>query len=169
MNKYNIQYPLSSDDIIRLCPGSNIIEYSEIYKINDINDLFGKNGICFILYLTKAQFGHWTVLFKQNDCLSFFDSYGYQPDDEFSFIKPEMRVKYHQVLPHLLMLMKDLKVEYNNYKLQKKNANTCGRHCVVRVWNRHLDCDKYVDIVFKPVENMYDPDQVVTILTNPEL
>ena len=63
MEKQNINYALSSDDLYRILENkTNIIDYKKLYNINNIDDVI-KDGSCIILYTTGEKegitFGHW--------------------------------------------------------------------------------------------------------------
>jgi hypothetical protein len=49
------------------------------------------------------------------------------------------------------------------YQQDKKDINTCGRHCVVRIWNAHLNNAEYTAALYSKGDNA---DTVVTQLTD---
>ena len=130
----------------------------------------GKYKTCIILYNTSIKVGHWTCLFlRHNDILEFFDPYGIIIDNEIkgTFMDPEWIKKYYKNgekrLSQLIINSQYNKIEYNNYNIQSKNkgVNTCGRHVVCRLWNKHLSLDEYYNII-----KLYNPDELVVDLTN---
>jgi hypothetical protein len=163
---------LSNSDILDLLNGkTKILTYTELTKYDDIDDILKPYGSCVILYLTKENYGHWTLIFKQKPyLLSFFDSYGYFPDEEIKFVPEYFREVSKQNKPHLTALLynatkKGYKVEYNEYKYQKKKSNvrTCGRYVVARLMFRHLDNEEFHKLLTK--DKRYNPDFYVTLLT----
>jgi len=147
---------------------ANIMSYARLTEYDNLDEALGEHGALVLLYETKRNFGHWTLVFRlDNDTVEFFDSYSLKPDDELKFIPEYFRIENNQLLPHLTYLLytSGYKVEYNDYKLQKKlrDMNTCGRHVVSRLLFRNLDIDKYAKMIKK---SGLLPDIFVTILTN---
>lgn len=165
IKKY-IDTALSNRDITRMLGGKcNIVLYPDLHKYSDIDQLLYPYDACVILYCNKRNYGHWCCVFKiDDDDIEFFDPYGMFPDDEIKFIPAHFRNISNQNYTHLTALLLDspYQVHYNNYKLQKykNDVKTCGRHCVVRILNKHLTIDEYVQLF-----NGKDPDQIVTIYT----
>lgn len=138
---------LSGRDILNaLNNQARIITYKDIYKYNTLTDLLGKYKTCIILYERRKDFGHWTCIFEHNpNCISFFDSLGVFIDEELNFCKPY----YNAIQPYLSKLIRESRyknIEYNEYVLQKTapQINTCGRHVICRIWNRHLTLYNYI-------------------------
>ena len=161
---------LSGSDITKLLNGkTKIIKYSELAKINDINELlFGYNS-CVILILTKENFGHWVCLTKHDTNLEFFDSYGHFIDDPVYFKQNTayFRHKNNQDFPHLtwLLLKTDYDLSYNEIPFQKSEPNiaTCGRHVVCRIMNKKMNLYDYHKVLKKISPDL---DKAVTILTH---
>ena len=82
-----LEKSLSGQDIGNLLNNEcNIVPYNEIKNYNNIFDLMGPYRKCAILYLTSANYGHWTCIYEHNNIIYFFDSYGCIPDGQFNFI-----------------------------------------------------------------------------------
>jgi len=155
---------------------ANLILYPELHKYKNIDDVLGKYGACIILFESKPKYGHWTVLFKATTTLlEFFNPYGGleqgYPDDGLEHIDLEFREKTNQLLPTLSLLMIDSPYElsYNEYKFQRlaKGINTCGRHCVVRLWCRDLTLNQYYEMLTREAHKYgIDYDAIVTVLTS---
>jgi hypothetical protein len=156
MSKKNkLDYAMSTSDIMKKMNNQcNVIQYGDLVKYNNIDEVFGPYKYVFILYCTKPQNGHWTVLLRlPNNDIEFFDSYGSDDvDSELSFIPMEYRIHSNQLHKTLSKLLKDspYRIHYNNHQIQefKPNINTCGKHCVVRCFNS----DKNIDEYFKAVK-----------------
>lgn len=170
MSKKSKKYPLSNNDIYKLVDGKvRILPYSELANYDDIDKVLGYHEAAVILYETKNNFGHWTLIFKNEDgkTIEHFDSYGLFPDDELKFVPENFRKEnneYYPILTYLLMKSPYKKV-YNNHRLQEKDndVNTCGRHVVSRLIYRDLDIDDY----FKMIKiSGLKPDEFVLKLTN---
>lgn len=149
----NVSISISELDIRKVLKGkTKIIAYTDIYKYKTIDELLYPYGHVFLLYLTKPDYGHWTLIYKypNKNEIHFFDSYGYKPDTEFEFVKDmEFRIKSNQIYHYLVnLLLKSTKkyaVSYNHFQLQKHNKKgyqhiaTCGRWCLARILNKRLD------------------------------
>ncbi len=163
----NLDYSLSDSEMRQLCPTSNFILYSDLHTYDNIDDILSDTGKCIILYLTSERSGHYVCVFKRTDkILSYFNSYGFEPDDEL-FIKPiskEEMIEFNEDKPELFRLMHDspYRLEYNDHKLQsrKPDVNTCGKHVCVRLHNTQYDPDTYA----KRLRRLGNPDEVVTEL-----
>lgn len=127
---------LSNDEVSRIA-GSvlTMIPYSDIHMYNNIDDLFATDKVL-INYLSKDNFGHWVGLYKNNDTITFFDSYGDIPDDQIQFIPLKYRIESNQDFPFLINLMKKWKdakpgreIHFNDEQLQRysNKIQTCGR------------------------------------------
>lgn len=156
------QKSLSNFEVKELVKDVKFVPYDELVRIDDLRQLMGKDykTPLAILYLTDENYGHWTCLFERDGKLSYFNSLGSEPDDDFKFIDPKMRKKLNEVEPKLFELLHNSgkECEYNNIRLQAKKVNTCGRHIVFRLWNRKLSPDEYLEIFD---DSSMTPDELV--------
>ena len=161
-----MNYSLSGQDIMKLMKDkTKIISYKEINKFKSIDELLYPFNSVFILYESKKNSGHWTVLFKLHKKeIEFFDSYGLNIDDELKFINKEFRKNSNQLKTLLTrLLLKDFNkyiIHYNNYQFQKFNSNiaTCGRWCIFRLLNKKL----YINEFYNKICNIQlDKDYLV--------
>jgi hypothetical protein len=146
--KQELARSLSDTDIKRFLKNkTKIIQYKELSKYNNIDDLLYPYGHVILLYMTGHNYGHWTLIMRrgQNE-IHFFDSYGYKPDEEFNFIDNEFRAVSNQIYKKIvfMLLNSPYNITYNEYKLQSKSTkkqqiSTCGRWCLGRLINGHLD------------------------------
>lgn len=159
--------PLTGGDILKALKNKiDIVGYQDLQYYNNINELLSPYGAVVVLYPFKANIGHWVCVFYSvnrdgNMAIEFFDPYGLKVDSEFKYIDgysgPNYmaRLLYHSSLP----------IEYNNTKLQqmKEGIDTCGRHVIVRLWEK----DKYIDDYVKELKSIkgLTPDEIVTLLT----
>lgn len=170
-------YSLSNFDILALLKNkTNIITYPELHKFNNINEILYPYNCCVILFMTTNNGGHWCCLFKRkdnknNEVISFYDSYGDLPDDQLAYIKDIFRLESNQYLPHLTALLYKYakeggNVEYNEFQHQllDNHYNTCGRHVCCRLLFKDIlniyQYNKFVNC-FKG----YTPDDIVTLIT----
>lgn len=176
-----MEHSLSANDILNLAQDRcNIITYSELSRIDDLDVIFMKNNEivpCVILYETRKNYGHWTCFIRINSiAIEHFDPYGYSVDEQLAFIDDYFRDENNS-LPHLSWLI--AKSEYkkiitNNTELQKiaLNVNTCGRWISLRIlyWNL-FGCElcKFVKMFIKIKKNKsvkVDLDELSVILTS---
>lgn len=149
----------------RLGRDIKIIKYTELKKYKDIDELLGQNGECIILYETSKNIGHWVCCFKRgNNIISFFDSLGLKPDDQFHEISIKFRKDIGIKRPCLTYLLSDTnkKVEWNEYQLQSfdPSVSTCGRWCVLRLRMKHLTPKQFYEL-FKSDKNIDSDDLAI--------
>ncbi len=159
--------PLSDHDIRRLLNDRvRIVLYSQLINFTSIESLFGPYDCVVILYERVPGNGHWTTLFRTLDGsgdLEFYDPYGGLADFELKYMSYS-----RDCGPHLSRLLLDYhnrtghNVFYNDHQHQKlsRDINTCGRHCVVRIFFRYLNIEQYISLM-KDV----DVDKIVLNLT----
>jgi hypothetical protein len=161
-------YSLSEDDIRKMLPGLKIFPYPQFHDMDSINEAFDNQGRALFLYLTEDEStGHWVCMMKHGDTIEYFDPYGdYGPDEEAEWLPKSKLRELDQDVPRLTQLLKKsgYKVKKNPYKFQKvkHDNNTCGRHCVTRLYLRNLPLEKYKDVV---TSTEYTPDKFVSYFT----
>jgi hypothetical protein len=142
-----------------------IYKYSELINFSTIDELLGKNKECIILYETSPDRGHWVCCFKRDKTVSFFDSLGLMPDDQFHEISVKFRIDNGITKPYLTYLLSNYKnkVEYNEYQLQKPDIDisTCGRWVIQRLKLKHLTPKQFYEL-YKPLGE-YDSDDIVIL------
>jgi hypothetical protein len=158
---------LSGNQILNALNGdTQIVTYKDIVKCDTLDDLFGDYDNAVILYLTDNNYGHWTCIFKKNNVVYFFDSYGTKPDGQFKNIPDYVNKQNHQTYKYLtdLLLHCPYEVRFNQYKLQKHGdgINTCGRWVIERLRNKDLDENEFAEIFIK---SGCEPDELITLLT----
>jgi hypothetical protein len=163
---------LSESEILDIIDGkANVLTYSELEDIDDLDDALGKYGAFVLLYQTLSKnYGHWTCVFKvDDDTVEFFDSYGILVDDELNFVPEHFKNMNYKKFRHLTKLLYDsgYKVIYNEYPLQAESSsdeiiNTCGRFVATRLALRDIPQQEFAKIFLK----FDDPDLLVTYLTS---
>ena len=170
---------LTGEDIKKLAGnGALILTYPELYKYKSIQQLFSQ-GIkkVVILYLQEStntyQRGHWCLLTKNNNTVSFFDSYSYMPDSEIKWNDKEKREELNQDTNYLTKLLYEFakkggKVEYNEMRFQKKGAerNTCGRHAGVRARFYEVPLKTYQKLFREVRKHGFDLDDFIVDVSN---
>lgn len=162
---------LSDKEVLRLVEGrANIVLYPELSKMKSIDEALEPYGACFILFLSKPNYGHWCALIRRGKTLEFFNPYGGYPDDTLEYVPVNFRDKSNQNFTYLTKLLIDspYDLEYNEHKFQKMkpNVKTCGRHSAFRIMMQVLSLDEYYEflkILSKKLK--LDFDELVTLLT----
>lgn len=139
---------LTNDDIMKITDGNcNILSYSDLYHINDIDEAFGGKNNLVLLYEISDSVGHWVVLLKRGNNIEFFDSYGMQIDEELAYTGNY----YKDGEAHLTRLLKSSKYSYfsnkTRFQERKTDVNTCGRHCALRIKFSHMDLLTYTKFI----------------------
>lgn len=150
---------LSSLDLLKNCGNDmKIVSYPDLINYNSINQLFGNKKCIILLYLTKKNYGHWTLITKHPNYYEHFDSYGVEPDKELLFTNVHFRLNNNMFYPLLSYLYYKSKkpIHYNPIRLQamKKGVATCGRWCLVRYYlkNKYPNVDDFAKL-FKNIKN----------------
>ena len=163
-----LNYAISSDDIKNITGNNNIIRYSQIKNYNSINDLIGNQNGCFILFETSQSYGHWCILTKNNDLIEFFDPYSIFIEKQKDFIdNPE----FLEPINYLSILLKKCpyRISYNEFMFQNDKYDeigTCGKWCIIRYLNKHIDLYKFKDMIEEDMEklNITEPDILVCLI-----
>lgn len=162
---------LSESEILHLIDGkANVITYTELEDIDNLDEALGKHGAFVLLYQTlNKNYGHWTCVFKMNkNSVYFFDSYGLLIDDEMDFVPEAFKESNYKDYRHLTKLLYDsgYKVYYNEYPFQAESTNetvnTCGRWVSVRLTLRDMAEKDFAKLFL----SFDDPDLIVTYLTS---
>lgn len=156
-----MEIPLSNRDIQYMLPTANIIQYKNLMKYKDIDDVFGAKDNIILFLNQEGPLGHWVTLHKKNGIISYFDSYGLPPD---SFpITPKLK-KLGITSPHLtkLLYLSPYKIEYFPYRMQGKKTVTCGRWALLSIALNNLS-DEAFYLLFQ--DKKASPDIIATCLT----
>jgi len=159
---------LSGQDIIDITNDeTNILLYSDLDNINNIDDIFNTKNNVALLYQTEENFGHWVALIKKNNTIEFFDPYGLSVDEELKYSEYNLRTQDGQLVPHLTHLLNNSNyhIIINKCKLQKfkQDINTCGRHISWRIRMRDVELNEYCKLLTD--NKHYNPDFWVSALT----
>ena len=149
--------PISDADILKTIT-TRVIEYKRLKNYKKIDDIF-INGSCVLLIENPSGVvGHWVCVVKRgkgkNAVISYFDSYGRQPDPELYLAGG---------YPYLSRLLYDCpyELEYNEYNYQKTGTSTCGRHVIVRIIMKDKTLDDYNNFM----SSFKNDDALVTAIT----
>jgi hypothetical protein len=163
-------YALSETDIKQIIPSLKVVSYPDLLNATHIDQVLDPKGRLMLLYLTvNRSTGHWVCLLKRRGtkCIEYFDPYGqYRPDGEAKWLSVAKQKEFGQYSKHLSKLLNEspYKVLSNAYKFQKdiQDMNTCGRHCVTRLYLKHLSLPQYIDLIEK---SGISPDDFVSGFT----
>lgn len=148
-------YPLSETDMRIVIPTLGIKSYPDLLNASTIDDVLDEKGRLMLLYLTENEStGHWVCLLKLRDgnVLEYFDPYGnYKPDGEKSWLSKEKQREFGQDTNKLTKLIErspyTLKSNAVPFQTEANDINTCGRHCLARLYFKHLDLPAYTEMV----------------------
>jgi hypothetical protein len=146
-------YSLSDSDMKRVIPTLKVMSYPELLKAKSLDDVLDEKGRLMLLYLTENQnTGHWVCLLKRANVVEFFDPYGgYGPDGESEWLSEDALEEFGQDTHHLSKLIRaspyKLVVNKTPFQKDKNDNNTCGRHCLCRLYMKHLSLAEYTKMV----------------------
>lgn len=182
-----MKLPTTVEDIFKIAGKQcNVFSYNELANFNDIDDLFimGNSeqemmhdiGLPFddntaiILYESEPNFGHWTMITKNDYGYNFLDSYGDTIDGELDYIDDDYKVKSGQDKKFLVNLLINAgeDVYYNNTKLQKLNNDiaTCGLYCAQYLKHNDMNVDDFAKLIKKlSGKHKFTPDEVIAIMS----
>ena len=163
-------YPISEEDAKQMIPSLQILTYPDLLSKNTIDEVLDDKGRLLLLYLTRSRTnGHWVCLLKRRGTkyIEYFDPYGgYKPDGESKWISKSKLKEFGQASKHLTQLLDNspYKVVSNGYHFQsqKDDINTCGRHCLTRLYLKHLSLPQYIKMI---KGSKLTPDEFVTGFT----
>ena len=154
--------PLTMEEVKGFLPGVPVILYKDFATMTDLP------FVTVYLFLTKDGFGHWCCVFRRNDEIELFDSYGIPPESEHKFASKHMLQHLKERKSFLLDMCKEKKwsIVHNSTRLQSwHGAETCGRHCIERVRKGDVDIKTYVKwLQTVSKEAKTTPDYVVSFL-----
>jgi hypothetical protein len=134
-----LSYAISDADIRIITGINNVIRYQDIQNYDSVDDLLKNVLACFILFETKDNYGHWTVIFRNKNLIEFFDPYGVFIEKQKLFIEEE---QFREPINWLSILLKKspYQISYNEIPFQNmknKTIGTCGKWCIMRWLHRH--------------------------------
>jgi len=142
--------PLDNFQLNDYLPNVPIITYNELPKYNSIEQILPhNNSYAIILYQNSENSGHWTALFRKDNNIYFFCSYGSKVDQPLKWISKEENKKLGINAPYLSTLLNKTKmpVYYNkiSHQDEDRRVSTCGRFVVYFIKNM-LNGNKLSDI-----------------------
>ncbi len=152
--------PLSGDQILEAIPNAKIIPYDVIMEYNSLNKLLPDERPIFMLYDQLHQnseylYGHWVLLYRYNNEIHFFDSYGGAPDSQdkrFPFLT-------------YLLLTSDDPINFNEFQFQGEDTQVCGRYCILRYLFKQLNIYDFKKMLDN-LRGKQSYDEIVYKITN---
>lgn len=160
-----IDYAFSEDDIRALCGNIPILRYPELANMSEPEDLFQGNVGAALLFLTDGPSdGHWIAVLDKPDHYEVFDSFGSAIDGQRNWLDKSSLLEFGQTAPLLSRLLKGegKKVIHNTKKLQKDDADTCGRYVAARIVRASTSLPDFIEELEAGGRS---PDVNVTLMT----
>ncbi len=167
-------YALSDKDIYDLT-GKKLVVYTDLYKYDNIFDVFGEDNFFICLLLSEPNHGHYICLinYPKEKKILYFDPYGkYKPEDElYKWQDLKNLKKLNEDSEILVKMLKDsgCKIVYNLGHFQKDNKgiSTCGRHSGTRAIFSGLSQSEYNKLMKKIIKDglAKDADEFVCKFT----
>ena len=165
--------PLSDTDIQSYLGKSvKIIEYKDLKNYNSIDELLPNDkDYCVLLYESQPNSGHWTALLKYDNDIELFDSYGNTDANILRWTPFKVRQMLGEDDDYLTKLVNKSHYNFihNRQKYQGNDAETCGRHVILRILaflQDNADLPQYnhmIEALKKNHPNM-NMDQIVSSL-----
>lgn len=160
-----IDYAFSEDDIRTFCGNIPILRYPELANMTDPSELFKGNVGAALLFLTEGpSTGHWIAVLDKPDHYEVFDSFGTAIDGQRKWLDRGNLLEFGQTAPLLSKLLKGegKEVIHNTKKLQKDDADTCGRYVAARIARASTSLPGFIEEL---TANGRSPDVNVTLMT----
>lgn len=144
-----MEYSLSDKDFAKYLGKVPILSYDMLGQWNSIWELFRHYGkeYFILLYQKSDVYGHWVAVLTTTDgagrkIIEVYDPYGVKVDHQFKFarLKPSNRYLSR------LLLHSGVPTHYNHGAVQVLSSyiNTCGRHVIHRLRNRHIELNMFL-------------------------
>lgn len=165
-----MDYQLSDSDLKKLVPNVNIIVYNNIASYASIDEVLRNKPTVILFEMIENNSGHWTCLFKKDNTVYFFDSYGIDVENQKKFMNKKMFRKVNYLSKLLKRMPYKLDTNRTKYQKMEDGINTCGRWVSTRLCNEQLDDEEFKDYIFNQCkEHNMTPDELIISLTQPEL
>jgi len=148
-----LQTPLSNEDIQTHLGSQQIQKYSDLKNYKNLYELLpNKRDYCIVLLESERNYGHWTVIIRQNKTFYYYNSYGKKYDLDKGYISRMMLKILHEDRNEIQRLITSTglkKIWWNRVRMQG-DSMCCGRFVVFCVVMSNLG---------------YKPPQAVDFLT----
>ncbi len=153
------QHELTGDEI-KAQLGYPPILYEDLAAITTVDQLLqkGNGNSIIILYQQTRYSGHYTLLYRRENALCFFDPYGLKYDSELQLLA-------FKNLPHLTRILAGQNCVSSRFPMQKYGSTIadCGSWTITRLRLRHLTDEQFA-ILFKENEASISADQLMLLM-----
>lgn len=160
--------PLNQYEVMKIIGYDiNLVQFKHVEDYG-LNDIF-INGMCLLHYSANNNVGHWVLLAKDYNCITYFNPTGNNIDEHLKHIDEDFRKASDQYIPKILLMLDEsnYEIRYNEFKLQDYNTNTCGRWCGYFGRCYRLGVETFGKVFMKvPLEKR---DQLIIDITEPIL
>lgn len=165
-----MEYQLSDSDLKNLIPNCNIVVYNNIASYSNIDEVLKNKPTVILFEMTENNSGHWLCMFKNNNIVYFFDSYGLDVEQQKKYMNKRMFRKANYLSRLLKRMPYNLDVNRTKYQEMANGINTCGRWVTVRLNNSDLNDSEFKEYIFGLCkEHNVSPDELVVELTKNKL
>jgi hypothetical protein len=112
-------------------PQEKIIVYSHLRNYDSITDLLQDGDFRIILIELKPNNGHYVAIYRRNNDIIYFDSYGIIADGELKWVSSFYRHLLGEDHKEIHRLCRNFKLICNRIKFQGNTSSTCGRYCIL--------------------------------------
>ena len=159
--KYEEGYALTGQDVVNIAKPNKVkyMLYNSLSRYNSIDEvLHGTDGVVILLEIKdgKSNVGHFVCIFKNKQGINYFDSYAMGMDKDLSLMHENPKI--------FQKLFRNKKVKQNKKKYQKlkKDIQSCGRWCGVRLRFHELTDNEFHKLM---TSSKYEPDDLVSLMT----
>lgn len=136
---------ISDTDIHHMIKDVQVKSYHELASVKFLDQLFAGNKACILLYEQIRNTGHFTVLRKLDEqTVEYFDPLAFPIDGLLKF--------WHETIPPYLtdlINQSNFHVLRNKTRVQNLLLDTCGRHCVTRLYFPDMSLHSYCEMILK--------------------
>jgi hypothetical protein len=131
-----LAYEVSNTDLKkRIHHPFKLVLYPDLSNYQSITQLLPNTFSILVILLEAGSGNHWTCLIRNNNILTYFDSYGKGPDKEFYLIPKNTQIQLNEQGHYLTTLLNNaqrngFKLQFNkiDFQSQANGIDTCGKH-----------------------------------------
>jgi hypothetical protein len=143
-------------------PASEIVMYKDLGKYSSIDELLPKDKSYKIIFLNYGvRVGHWVLIMKLNGKFEYFNSYGIKYDNDLNCLSRSIKMILGEDVRQITRLLGKNKCSHNQFRLQSKESDSCGRYVISRVQMMQMgfnnqEYKKYLDDIKDKYDISYD-------------
>lgn len=97
-NPNNLSYLVSSNDLqTKIKHPFKLVQYKDLFTYQNLNQLLPNTKLSILIILINTAIGgggHWTCLIRQNNLLTYFDSYGKKSTKNYHIFRIKIELNY---------------------------------------------------------------------------